>query len=792
MADDVTPVSSIIRMQARLQKKNAKIIKLLIIFLMIIALLVLPLWAAYLFMIGIGPGFFSKIPDYIYIVTALLVYGIFFIVPFLLCLPVVIPFALQQKNIGRIIILRKFNDDLSKKPLRRIVKTDLSNYGHVFTLSDKNFKVKWYVRIPLVLGQMSFFHFRQKIISTKKDIAILEKKLSATLWLNVNWLLSFGKIFSIKTTDELWKETATTLLKENSLILFDTSYDTDSLEWEFTEIKKLGYTRNLIAITNSEKLLGESKWKNIFNSQKDIQIPVFYYDKKGKMPEKLDFDFTVARMLATSFKEEDWQTSKNSFYKRTIATAGIALLLFLCSFFFLSPYIIPDITGKISPLGNQVITAYMQSKVHSTWNENKDTLNQRIIQERIEKHWKKKAEASFLNYATHHKEAECSAVQSIMVEFPDASKFKKYINLTLTAEPAIADSAASIILRFNPPTLGQIALLCIGNERIDVKERGLRLLNKTSLDTNFVAAIMHVLEKNKASKQVFKGHDAAADIFNFSDSPASLITSESTFYINLANILKYNRYISVQSLKALLNSSFYQLRIFAALILAEKNNASGIRQLIKATFINSQHHYALFDEYYTFYPYKDKVDSLLFAFNNPASLPQMDTINSLLNDYYFHVEDSSTLTALFGFIIRNYPVADFKLLIQNIPDNKINELKDALEYCLDADTSEVYKKVQHLIALSKPLFMKNINIQSMNSKLRIAALLAYTGDTSSISILKEAADDNIVLGDTHIYLHKKKIKNILEILYKNVNPTNRLSLYKSKNAQLLTQIFMNN
>ena len=789
IAADSASVSSIIRKQARLQRKNAIIIRLTIIFLMLICLLVLPLWAAYLFFGGIGPGMFSQVPVYIYVVIVLLVYGIFFVVPFLLCLPVVIPFAFKQKNISRIIIFRKFNDDLSKKSLRHIIRTDLSNYGHIFTLSDKNFKIKWYIKIPLFLGQMSFFHFRQKTISTKEDIVNLEKRLSTKLWLNVNWLLSFSKIFSVKTTDELWKETANTLLKETSLILFDISYNTDALEWEFSEIKNLGYTRNIIAITNSEKLLEESKWKNIFDSQKDLKIPVFYYDRKGKMPDKIDFDFTVSQMLTTSFKEEDRRIIRKNFLNRTITIIGISITIFLCSFFLLSPYLIPDIVGKISPFGNQVITAYLQSKVHSIGVVNNDRVNQLIIYQRIKKNWQQKAETAFLNYTTNHKASECEAIQSIMVEFPDFSQLKKYIDLTLTGEFPIADSAASIILNINPPTLTQIALQCIASARIDVKERGLRLIKKVPLDSNFVVALINILKKAVPAKATPITHLGVRHNFSFIDS--SLSSLESNFYINLADIFKCNQYISNQSLQTLLNSSFYQIRIFASLILAEDNNASILTQLIKATFLKTENYYVLSNDYDTVQPYEERIDDMLCAFKNPISLPNIDIIIGVLNSYYFNVEDSSTLISLLSFTIRNYSLSDFSRLIQNLGDNKINELRDALCYCITNDTSEIYEKVQNMILLSRSLLIKNIHVQDIDSKLQIAKLLAYSGDISILSILKEAANDNIVLNKTTIlYLHDKKIKSILKILYKNIKISDKVRLYKSRDAQLLNQFFL--
>jgi hypothetical protein len=450
MAADLENAYNTIRARSKRQKKNAKIIRFLVIFSVCISLLILPCWSLYLLIGGIGPGLFEETPTYIYFVILILVYGVFFIAPFLLCLPVIIPFALEQKNVGRIIVLRKFNDDLSKRALGYIIRSDLSNYGHVFTLSDKNFKSKWYIKIPVFLGQLSLFNFRQRTISKREDIAKLEKKLSGKIWLNVNWLLSTSKIFSVKTTDELWKNTAINLLKENRVIIFDISYETASLEWEFMEIKKLGYDKNVISITNSEKLLSESRWKNIFDSQGELRIPVFYYDKKGKLPKKSEFDETIVSILGSSFKDEDLHASKTDFFKRTATTIGIVFFFFLFSLFFFSPYLLPDFVGKNSPFARQVIKAYIQSKVHSPF---ADKHNQNIIFQRIKYKWPKQASSVLIDYANDHYNAECNAVQSSIVEFINPENLDKYVELALNGEPSIADSALSIILKLIPGRL---------------------------------------------------------------------------------------------------------------------------------------------------------------------------------------------------------------------------------------------------------------------------------------------------------------------------------------------------
>jgi hypothetical protein len=215
-----------IKRQARIQKRNSIIIRIMISFLLVISIIACIVGMG-LLTFFIGPGLFSEDTSYTVWIILAIGYSAFFIIPLLFCLPVLLPLSIKNKNTSRIIVFRKFNDSTSKKALNKLIKSILGNYGHVFTLSDKNFKIKWYVRIPLLLGQMSFFHFRQRNIRKKNDLEKLSKSLKNRGWLNVNWYLSSTKVFSIKTTDQFWQDTTKVLLEHGELIVFDVSTFTE-------------------------------------------------------------------------------------------------------------------------------------------------------------------------------------------------------------------------------------------------------------------------------------------------------------------------------------------------------------------------------------------------------------------------------------------------------------------------------------------------------------------------------------------------------------------------------------
>ncbi|WP_431213624.1 hypothetical protein ACQ86N_01540 [Puia sp. P3] len=289
--------TTIIR-QAALQRRNATIIRIMVRLFMTLSVIACFFGGFLLALVG-GVGLFEPNPTYMPWIIAAAVYGSFFVVPFLLCLPVILPLALRNKNVDQIIVFRKFNNKASGRAIRKIIRSYVSNYGHVFTLSDSNFKVKWWIRIPLMLGQTSFFHFRQRIIRDASGLAALARKLQDKAWLNINWLLSSGKIFSVRTSDEYWHDTAELLLKDSRLVIFDILSLTSALEWEIEMTKSHGLEQHIILIAAKDNEAVVNEWKRKYDTPDDgYSIPVFYYDASGRLQDSAGLEQTVAEILA--------------------------------------------------------------------------------------------------------------------------------------------------------------------------------------------------------------------------------------------------------------------------------------------------------------------------------------------------------------------------------------------------------------------------------------------------------------------------------------------------------------
>ena len=83
--------------------------------------------------------------------------------PFVVALPVAGAIVLLWRDPPRILVLRPFNRRPLTRDLARVVRGDVARFGHVYTLADAELRVRWYVRVPFLLGQLALLSFRSRI-----------------------------------------------------------------------------------------------------------------------------------------------------------------------------------------------------------------------------------------------------------------------------------------------------------------------------------------------------------------------------------------------------------------------------------------------------------------------------------------------------------------------------------------------------------------------------------------------------------------------------------------------------
>jgi len=643
-------IISIIK-RAQSQRRNALIIRIMMRVFMVLSIAGC-LIGALLLSITIGGGLFQPDPSYTGWIILVTIYAGFFVLPFLFSLPVILPLAMRNRNVDRIVIFRKFNNASSKKTLRRIIRRQIGNYGHVFTLSDSNFRIKWYVRIPILLGQTSFFHFRPRDITNSRGIIALKRTLENIGWLNINWLLSSSKIFSVKTTDDFWQDAAGTLLDGSRLVIFDVSVLTKPLDWEANKVKALGMEQHVVVTAGEENRAIAEEFKARYDSMDDdYDIPLFYYNGKGVLLDDRRFEETIAGILAkkAAARHDRYFIST---LKRALLTACIFIGLFMALLLYLSPYLAPGLPGRYSPLPGQAVVACLQANL-----ARQDSAHMEAIRQHIHGKWPARAAALSIGYAYHHQAAECNAVAATLKDLADPSQLMEYIRLTGAGEPFMGEQAFEIVRSLKKTDEEDLILHLLANPRIDCKEKALLLVGDRKLHAGYLARFIDTLSApSNAVRPPPVPRPGHATSRAYAGSTDSFDIRARRYYLDLYRLLS-GRMDSIdltQVKKKADGDTARDLHILFSLLLLDAREGQYLPALFDTYFIDAYYNLTLKEKNTIYFrstiphPFKDITDSMLHKTAAFSGLPDYTTLTKRL-------PATSLPQAYIYFLLKNYP-----------------------------------------------------------------------------------------------------------------------------------------
>jgi hypothetical protein len=286
----------------------------------------------------------------------------FFFLPFLILVPVCAPIALHWKNPSRIVVFRRFNQPGLNAALRRVLAASVARYGHVFTLADDSFKITWWIRFPVLLGHLGFFHFRQRRIRTTKGLERLRADLGKRAVLSMNWLMSWRKIFAIECEDRLWQSAVSVLLEDAHLVIIDVSRHTGALVWELQECARRELLDRVVLIArggaDNDATLA---WLEPALGAAYCPLPTFVYGDRRGLLEPDRFAQSVVRILASRWSPEA-DPAWPALGRGVARTFGGMAVVMLAALLVVLPYVSPRIAGADSPLTWQVREAYLVGK----------------------------------------------------------------------------------------------------------------------------------------------------------------------------------------------------------------------------------------------------------------------------------------------------------------------------------------------------------------------------------------------------------------------------------------------
>jgi hypothetical protein len=234
--------------------------------------------------------------------TQILVYPVlviatlsFLFVPAIASLPFSLFLIATWDHPYSIVLLRPFLRQDTSRALKRLVRKGLAGFGFFYTLADTNIKQHWYVKYPILLGQLSFLQFRVRRIKSRHSVDALCEAMRRRQRRILNWSVSNSKIFPVRCIDEHWKYCVARLIFHADLVLIDLTACKASVLWEIQECERLGMMGKVLFISSDEN--SDASSKLLVDNNIGCSHEIIVYKDFGKQ-ELREFRVVVASKLS--------------------------------------------------------------------------------------------------------------------------------------------------------------------------------------------------------------------------------------------------------------------------------------------------------------------------------------------------------------------------------------------------------------------------------------------------------------------------------------------------------------
>lgn len=217
----------------------------------------------------------------LYPLMLVLAYVAIYVLPIVLTLPLSAPIIGLWQHPPMFLFLRPFHRGVLNQPLKRIARRDIAPLGHTYTLSDADIHVPWYVRVPFVLGQLALFSFRFRVVRSPRRLTALERAKRRTWLRNVNWCMSWNKLFAVASTDEHWQAVVNVFLASADAVFIDVTDLREHVVWEIERAHALGAATRILYLVQAGDKSGITRRLARLLPDSFDEVRVFAYDGRG-------------------------------------------------------------------------------------------------------------------------------------------------------------------------------------------------------------------------------------------------------------------------------------------------------------------------------------------------------------------------------------------------------------------------------------------------------------------------------------------------------------------------------
>jgi hypothetical protein len=210
----------------------------------------------------------------------------------------------------RISLLRPFGARRVSVGLRRFARKNMTAWGHVITISDRDLKSpSWFRRNSVLspailyapLGLLLSPFTRQMIpnlaVAKEEHLTKVHWVLGSTLNLNFFALFSFlDRIRKVRSTDEFWKRTVDTVLDHAAIIVVDVTVLTRGVGWEVERIATRELTQRTVFIAMDR--VGEEAVRLLAETWPVNTPRIHLYSHSGRLTDEPQFTNAMAAVLS--------------------------------------------------------------------------------------------------------------------------------------------------------------------------------------------------------------------------------------------------------------------------------------------------------------------------------------------------------------------------------------------------------------------------------------------------------------------------------------------------------------
>jgi hypothetical protein len=206
----------------------------------------------------------------------------------------------------RALLLRPFGQGKMTQVLRRLVPKSIGKIGHIYTLSDRNYRPNLFLELMgfvsgFVVALLSPFFLnsiRVGKVHSARSFHRLELFMIKQLRLSLLSFQNGGQAFNVRCSDAWWKICVLMLMHSCEVIVIDLSMVKQGTAWELNALRDTGILSKCLFIVGENQLaMAQGKVEEHFGDTS--KIPIYTYNSDGEFSKDSQFQ-TALKGIAFS------------------------------------------------------------------------------------------------------------------------------------------------------------------------------------------------------------------------------------------------------------------------------------------------------------------------------------------------------------------------------------------------------------------------------------------------------------------------------------------------------------